>query len=219
MADQATLRIGDKSPDFECQTQLGPLKWHEYIEGKWALLCSHPKDFTPVCATELGRLSQMKDQFAEINCVVAGLSVDSVDNHKKWVEDINDMSSTNLDYPIISDPDREISKAWGMLDQTNFEKPGLPLTVRSVFFIGPDKAIKAIITYPASTGRNFDEIYRVVDSLQMTVNHKVATPVDWKKGGKCVVVPSISTEDAKNIFPKGVEEVRPWIRFTPDPRD
>mmetsp|Transcript_769 Transcript_769/g.1134 ORF Transcript_769/g.1134 Transcript_769/m.1134 type:complete len:220 (+) Transcript_769:55-714(+) len=219
MAAQGFLRIGDTAPDFEAESQLGTVKFHEAIEGKWAILCSHPKDFTPVCATELGRLSQLKPEFDKMNAAVFGLSVDTAENHAKWIEDINDMSNTKVEYPIIADPERKVSLLYGMLDQTNLEKPGLPLTVRSVFFISPDKAIKAIITYPASTGRSFTEILRVLDSLQMTVNHKVATPADWKAGEKCVVVPSISTEDAKSKFPKGVEEIRPWIRFTPDPRD
>mmetsp|Transcript_32942 Transcript_32942/g.92254 ORF Transcript_32942/g.92254 Transcript_32942/m.92254 type:complete len:220 (+) Transcript_32942:167-826(+) len=216
--EQCFLRIGDDCPDFVAETQNGSIQWHEFIKGSWAVLCSHPKDFTPVCTTELGVLAQMSGKFAERNCKIAVVSVDTAESHRNWLKDVDEISNTKVEYPVIADDTRTVSRLFGMLDQTNLEKPGLPLTVRSVFVISPAKKIELIITYPASCGRNFDEILRVLDSLQLTAYQKVATPANWTAGSKCVVVPSIKTDDAKDIFPKGVDEVRPYLRFTPDPR-
>lgn len=215
---QNNLRLGDAAPDFEADTSLGRIKFHEWIGDGYAVLFSHPRDFTPVCTTELGRVAQLKKRFADKNCKVIALSVDKVDNHGNWIKDINEIVGCTVDFPIIADPDRRISCLYGMLDQTHLEDTGLPLTVRSCFIIGPDRKIKTIISYPASTGRNFDEILRVIDSLQLAVTHKVATPADWTQGKDVVVLPSIPTEEAKKLFPKGINEVRPWLRTTPDPK-
>jgi len=212
------LRIGDKAPNFDADTTEGKINFHHYIEGKWAVLFSHPRDFTPVCATELGKVARLKPEWARRNVVVAALSVDTVENHRLWINDINDISDTKVDYPIIADPDRKIALLYGMLDQTHLSETGMPFTVRSVFVIGPDKLIKMIVSYPASTGRNFDEYLRVIDSMQLTVSHKLATPADWKNGDDCVVLPAIPTEEARKLFPAGVTEVRKWLRTTPDPR-
>jgi len=212
------LRIGDEAPNFTADSTVGEVNWHKYIDGKWAILMSHPRDFTPVCTTEIGRVSQLKEQFDKRSTVLAVLSVDSVENHTKWSADIEDIIGTKVNVPLLGDADRKISLLYGMLDQTHLTDTGLPLTVRNVFIIGPDKKIKLIITYPAAVGRNFDEILRVLDSLQLAVSHKVATPADWTPGKECVVLPSVTTEEAQKIFPKGVKEVRKWLRTTPDPR-
>jgi len=214
---QNNLRIGDTAPDFDVGTSTGKINFYNYLGNSWGLLVSHPRDFTPVCTTELGRLAKLKPKFTERNVKVIALSVDTAEHHQQWIKDINEVNSCTVDYPIIEDTDRRISCLYGMLDQTLLTDTGLPLTVRSVFVIGPDKKIKAMIIYPASTGRNFDEIIRLIDSLQLALSHKVATPVDWKKGEDCVVLPSIPTEEARKIFPKGVKEVRTWLRTTPDP--
>lgn len=214
---QNNLRLGDVAPDFEANSSLGPIKLYDYLGSGWGVMFSHPRDFTPVCTTELGRVAQLKKKFEEKNVKVLALSVDKLDEHGLWIKDINDIVGCNVDFPIIADADRRISCLYGMLNQDHLEDTGLPLTVRSVFIIGPDRKIKVMISYPASTGRNFDEILRVIDSLQLATSHKVATPADWTKGKDCVVLPNISTADAKVIFPKGVTEVRPWLRTTPDP--
>jgi alkyl hydroperoxide reductase subunit AhpC len=221
MADvktQNVIRIGDRAPDFEADSSEGKIRFHNFIEGKWAVLFSHPRDFTPVCASELGRVAQLKEEWVKRNVVTCGLSVDTCENHAQWIKDINEISDTKVDFPMIADPDRKISHLWGMLDATHLSETGMPFTVRSVFIIGADKLVKLILSYPASTGRNFNEILRVIDSMQLTVSHKVATPVDWKAGDDCVVLPSIPTEEARKIFPAGVTEVRKWLRTTPDPR-
>jgi len=215
---QNNLRLGDTAPDFEADTSLGRIKFHDFIGDGYCVLFSHPRDFTPVCTTELGRVAQLKKRFADKNTKVIALSVDKVDNHGGWIKDINEIVGCTVDFPIIADPDRRISCLYGMLNQDHLEDSGLPFTVRSVFIIGPDRKIKTIISYPASTGRNFDEILRVIDSLQLAVSHKVATPADWTSGKDVVVLPSISTEEARKLFPKGVNEVRPWLRTTPDPK-
>lgn len=214
---QNYLRLGDTAPDFEADSSLGPIKFYDFIGDGWVVLFSHPRDFTPVCTTELGRVAQLKKRFTEKNTKVIALSVDKVGNHGTWIKDINEIVGCDVDFPIIADPDRKISCLYGMLDQNHLEDSGLPYTVRSVFIIGPDHKVKTIISYPASTGRNFDEILRVIDSLQLAISHKVATPADWTKGKDVVVLPSIPTDEAKKIFAKGITEVRPWLRTTPDP--
>jgi len=213
---QKIIRIGDKAPDFDVETTHGPINFYNFTAGKWVVLFSHPADFTPVCTTELGRVSKLKEEWEKRNVKVIALSVDNVTNHKNWIKDINEINETEVWYPIIADVDRKVSVLYGMLDQTYIQS-GLPATVRSVFVIDPNHVLKATITYPASTGRNFDEILRLVDSLQLAISHKVATPADWKKGANTVVLPTVPTEEAIKIFPKGVQEVRKWLRFTPDP--
>lgn len=198
---QSYVRIGDEAGDFDCVSQLGPINWHKYIDGKWAILCSHPKDFTPVCTTEIGRLADLKEEWAKRNVVVAVVSVDTVERHGEWITEINRVTGATVDYPLLADPTKAISMKYGMLDQEELDAKGLPLTVRSVFIIDPNKKIKAIITYPASTGRNFTEIIRVVDSLQSTATQQLATPVDWVIGGDFVVSPAINDEDALKRFP------------------
>jgi len=212
-----SLRLGDTAPNFTAKTSKGEINFYDYLGDSWGVLFSHPADYTPVCTTELGKTASLKDEFDKRNVKVIALSVDTVEHHRQWIADIDAIGNTSVDYPIIADTDRSVSLLYGMLDQTYLESTGLPFTVRSVYIVGPDRKIKTIITYPASTGRNFDEIFRVIDSLQLAVSHKVATPADWQKGGKCVVLPDVSTDDAKKIFPKGVEVVRPWLRITPDP--
>jgi len=215
---QNYLRLGDTAPDFDADTTLGKINFYQFIGSGWVVLFSHPRDFTPVCTTELGRVANLKSKFAERNTKVVALSVDKVDNHGTWIQDINQIGNCNVDFPIIADPDRKISCLYGMLNQDHLEDTGLPFTVRSVFIIGPDRKIKTIISYPASTGRNFDEILRVIDSLQLAISHKVATPADWTKGKDVVVLPTVPTEEAQKLFPKGVTVVRPWLRTTPDPQ-
>jgi len=215
--NQNHLRLGDIAPDFDAETSVGKINFYEYLGGGWGVLFSHPRDYTPVCTTELGRVAQLKEKFAERNTKVIALSVDKVDNHGGWIKDINEVGNCTVDFPIIADFDRKISCLYGMLNQDHLNDAGMPFTVRSVFVIGPDRKVKLSISYPASTGRNFDEILRVIDSLQLTAEHKVATPADWTKGKDCVVLPTITTEDAKKIFPKGVTEVKPYLRTTPDP--
>lgn len=179
---------------------------------------SHPRDFTPVCSTELGRVAQLDAEWKKRGVRVAALSVDNNDNHIGWIKDINEISKTSVEFPIIADPDRKVSYLYGMISQNHLNDAGMPVTVRSVFIIGPDKKVKTIITYPASTGRNFDEIIRVIDSLQLSITGKpVATGADWTKGQKCLVLPNISNEDAQKLFPAGVEVVRPWLRLVNDP--
>lgn len=213
---QNYLRLGDEAPDFKADSTEGPIQFHKYIEGKWAILFSHPKDRTPVCTTELGRVAQLKDEFEKRGVRVLGLSVDSLADHKSWVADINEINKCVVDYPLIEDKDKNISILYGMLDPTHLNAQGLPFTVRSVFIIGPDKKIKLILIYPASTGRNFDEILRVVDSLQLTATKSVATPVDWKKGQDVVILPSINDAQASQLFP-GYKTIKPYFRTTPDP--
>jgi len=216
---QNFLRLGDEAPNFEADTNQGKINFHEWIgEGKWCVLFSHPRDFTPVCTTELGRVAQLSKKWEERNTKVIALSVDKVDNHGRWISDIDEIVGCKVTFPIIADPDRRISCLYGMLNQEHLADDGMPFTVRSVFIIGPDRKVKASITYPASTGRNFDEIIRVIDSLQLTVTHKVATPADWTPGKDVVVLPTIPTDEARKIFSKGVTEVRPWLRTTPDPK-
>lgn len=208
------LRIGDLAPDFKTESQFGEFSFYNYLGDSWGLLFSHPKDFTPVCTTELGRAAQLKQAWEERDVKIAAISVDTAESHREWIKDINEINDTEVTYPIIADASREVSLAYAMLDQTHLDdQSGLPLTVRSVFFIDPSKHIKAIITYPASTGRNFDEILRVVDSLQMTATRKLATPADWKTGDTAVILPSVNNDEANVSFP-GFKTVRPWLRTT-----
>lgn len=207
------IRLGDTAPDFEAPSTDGTIKFHEWLGDSWGVLFSHPKDFTPVCTTELGMAAKLKPEWDKRNVKVIGLSVDTVEDHNKWKGDIEETQGAGLNYPLLGDPERKVATAYDMI-HPNADNT---LTVRSVFIIGPDKKVKLTLTYPASTGRNFDEILRVIDSLQLTANHKVATPVNWKDGDDCIVVPSISTEDAKTQFPKGVTEVKPYLRTTPQP--
>src|SRR2546423_434876 len=207
------LRLGDIAPDFTADTTEGPIRFHEWIGDSWACLFSHPKDFTPVCTTELGYVAKSKPEFDKRGVKVIGLSVDPTDSHNKWAEDIKETQGTALNFPVIADHDRKVAELYDMIHPNASET----FTVRSVFVIGPDKKVKLMITYPASTGRNFDEILRVVDSLQLTAHHSVATPADWKHGEDVIVVPAVSTEDAIKKFPKGVKIVKPYLRYTPQP--
>ncbi len=208
-----SLRLGDDAPNFKAQTSLGEIDFYEFLGDSWGVLFSHPADYTPVCTTELGRTASLKDEFEKRNVKVAALSVDSVESHKLWINDINETQNVEVNFPIIADENREISEAYDMIHPN----ASLTATVRSLFIISPDKKIKLIITYPASTGRNFQEILRVIDSLQLTANYSVATPADWKDGEKVVVLPSIKTEDIPAKFPKGFELVKPYLRLTPQP--
>ena len=208
-----TIRLGDTAPDFTAETTEGTIKFHEWLGDGWAILFSHPKDYTPVCTTELGRVANLKGEFEKRNVKVIAVSVDPLESHKGWIKDINETQSCTMNYPIIADPDRNVATIYGMIHPNALDN----LTVRSVFIIGPDKKVKLQLTYPASTGRNFDEIMRVIDSLQLTANYQVATPADWKQGDDCVVVPAIKTEDIPAKFPKGFKEVKPYLRMTPQP--
>ncbi|QHS54150.1 peroxiredoxin [Mucilaginibacter sp. 14171R-50] len=208
-----SLRIGDDAPNFKAQTSQGEIDFYEYLGDSWGVLFSHPADYTPVCTTELGKTAALKDEFAKRNVKVVALSTDNVESHKGWIKDINETQHVEVNFPIIGDENREISQAYDMIHPN----ASLTATVRSLFVIGPDKKIKLIISYPASTGRNFQEILRVIDSLQLTAYHSVATPADWKDGEDVVVLPSIKTEDIPAKFPKGFKEVKPYLRTTPQP--
>ncbi|EIJ39152.1 peroxiredoxin [Galbibacter orientalis] len=209
----ATLRLGDKAPNFSAQTSVGEINFHDYLGDSWGILFSHPADYTPVCTTELGTVAKYKDEFEKRNTKVIALSVDGVESHKGWINDINETQNTEVNFPIIADEDRKIAELYDMIHPN----ADATLTVRSVYIIAPDKSVKLMITYPASTGRNFDELLRVIDSLQLTAYHKVATPANWKHGDEVVISPAISSEDAKNIFTKGFKEVKPYLRLTPQP--
>merc|ERR1712228_286352 len=214
------LRIGDIAPNFTAETTHGTVQFHQFIGDSWCILFSHPADYTPVCTTELGMVEKLQNEFNARNTKCIGLSCDDLSDHHGWIDDIietQNICNKTLSYPMIADKERSIAALFGMLDQSNIANDGLPLTVRSVFIIGPDKAIKLMLTYPASTGRNFDEIIRCIDSLQLTAYHKVATPVDWREGDDCVIIPSVSSEAAKDIFPKGFKEIKPYLRVTPQP--
>ena len=207
------LRLGDTAPDFTADTTEGPIRFHEWIGDSWACLFSHPKDFTPVCTTELGYVAKCKPEFEKRGVKVIGLSVDPTDSHKRWAADIEETQGTALNFPIIADPDHKVAELYDMIHPEISDV----FTVRSVFIIGPDKKIKLMITYPASTGRNFDEILRVVDSLQLTAKHSVATPVNWKDGEDVIIVPSLSDEAAKEKFPGGWRAPKPYLRITAQP--
>lgn len=207
------LQLGDVVPDFTQATSEGDISFHEWAGDSWVVLFSHPADYTPVCTTELGTVASLKPEFDKRNVKVLALSVDGVESHKGWIKDINETQNTTVNYPIIADEDRQVADLYGMIHPNSLNN----LTVRSVFIIDPNKKLRLTITYPASTGRNFDEILRVIDSLQLTDYHQVATPANWQDGGDCVVVPSISTEEARQKFPKGVTEVKSYLRMTPQP--
>jgi thioredoxin-dependent peroxiredoxin len=217
-----SLRINDTAPDFTAETTQGPLHFHEWIGDGWAVLFSHPKDFTPVCTTELGYMARLKSEFDKRNTKVIGLSVDPVENHKKWADDIKETQGYAPDYPMIGDPELKIAKLYGMLpadagETSEGRTAATNATVRTVFMIGPDKKIKLMLIYPMSTGRNFDEVLRVLDSMQLTATHKVATPVNWKHGEDVIILPSVSEEQAKLQYPDGWRAPRPYLRFVPQP--
>lgn len=207
------LRLGDLAPDFSAETTEGSINFHEWIGDNWAVLFSHPKDFTPVCTTELGEASRLKPEFEKRNVKVIGLSVDQTDSHKRWAEDIRETQGTALNFPVIADPDHKVAELYDMIHPEVSDV----FTVRSVFVVGPDKKVKLMITYPASTGRNFDEILRVIDSLQLTAGYSVATPVNWKDGDDVIIVPSLSDEAAKEKFPGGWKTLKPYLRVVPQP--
>lgn len=208
------VQIGGIAPDFTQESSEGPIKFHDWIGDSWAVLFSHPKDFTPVCTTELGTVAKLKPEFAKRNCKVVALSVDDVASHKGWIGDIEETQKTTMNFPILADADRKVSDLYGMIHPQANDT----LTVRSVFFIDPKKKVRAMITYPASTGRNFQEILRVLDSLQLTDSHQVATPADWKDGDDCVIVPALQDQDEmKKKFPKGWKALKPYLRMTPQP--
>jgi len=208
-----SVQLGSTAPDFSAETTEGPIKFHEWIGNSWAVLFSHPKDFTPVCTTELGYVAKIKPEFDKRGVKVIALSVDPVDSHKKWIGDIEETQKTKMNFPIIGDSDSKVSNLYGMIHPEALAT----LTVRSVYIIDPNKKVRATIQYPPSTGRDFNEILRVIDSLQLTDNFKVATPANWKNGDDCVISPAVSDEDAKTRFPKGWRALRPYLRLTPQP--
>lgn len=208
-----SLRLGDTAPNFKANTTAGTIDLYEYLGDGWGVLFSHPADYTPVCTTELGRTAQLKEEFEKRNVKVLAVSVDPIDKHIGWVNDINETQKTTVNFPIIADDDRNVATLYDMIHP----EASATQTVRSLFVIGPDKKIKLTITYPASTGRNFVEVLRVIDSLQLTANYSVATPADWKHGEDVIVVPAVSTEDAQQKFPKGLKIIKPYLRYTPQP--
>jgi alkyl hydroperoxide reductase subunit AhpC len=209
------IRLGDTAPNFKAQTTIGPIDFHDYLGDSWGVLFSHPADYTPVCTTELGRTSQLQNEFEKRNVKVLAVSVDPMDKHEGWVRDINETQNTNVQFPIIADADRNVATLYDMIHPNASETA----TVRSLFVIGPDKKVKLTITYPASTGRNFQEVLRVIDSLQLTAKHSVATPADWKQGEDVIVALSVPTEEAEKRFPKGLKIVKPYLRYTPQPEE
>ena len=217
-----SLKLGDTAPDFEAATTDGPIRFYQWMGDSWAVLFSHPKDFTPVCTTDLGYMARIKPEFDKRGVRIVGLSVDPVDSHAKWAKDIEETQGFAPNYPMIGDPELKISKAYGMLPAAaSFDSPRTAAdnqTVRNVFVIGPDKKIKLILVYPMTTGRNFDEVLRVIDSLQLTAKHKVATPAQWKQGEDVIIAGSVSDDDAKKTYPQGWKSPRPYIRIVPQPR-
>lgn len=209
----ASLRLGDIAPDFEAETTQGTIKFHNWLGDSWGILFSHPADFTPVCTTELGTVANYYPEFEKRNVKVIALSVDGLDSHMEWIKDINETQNTTVNFPIIADEDKHIAELYDMIHPNENES----FTVRSVFIIGPDKKIKLMLTYPASTGRNFDELLRVIDSLQLTANYSVATPANWKDGERVVISTAVKDEDIAAKFPKGYERVKPYLRMTPQP--
>ena len=217
------LSIGDVAPDFEAQTTDGPIRFHDWIGDSWAVLFSHPKDFTPVCTTELGYMARLKPEFDRRNVKIIGLSVDPVDNHARWAQDIAETQGTAPNYPMIGDTDLKVAKLYGMLPAdtpgtSEGRTPANNQTVRTVFVIGPDKKLKLTIMYPMTTGRNFDEVLRVIDSLQLTANHRVATPVNWKQGEDVIIAGSVSDDEARTLYPNGWKAPKPYLRIVPAPR-
>lgn len=209
----ATLRLGDIAPDFTAESSEGTIHFHQWLGNSWGVLFSHPADFTPVCTTELGAAAKYKDEFAKRNVKIAALSVDPIGKHHDWIKDINETQNTTVNFPLIADPEKTVALLYDMIHPNASEN----FTVRSVFVIGPDKKVKLTLTYPASTGRNFVELLRVIDSLQLTANYSVATPADWKNGEDVVIVPSVKDEDIPAKFPKGHTRVKPYLRMTPQP--
>jgi alkyl hydroperoxide reductase subunit AhpC len=217
-----SLRINDEAPNFKAKTTQGEIDFHKWIGDGWAILFSHPKDFTPVCTTELGYMAKLEPEFKKRNCKIIGLSVDPVDNHEKWAKDIEETQGAKVGYPMIGDSDLNVAKLYNMLPAeesgtSEGRTAATNATVRSVFIIGPDKKIKLMLTYPMTTGRNFDEILRVLDSMQLTVKHKVATPVNWKNGEDVIIVPAVSDDDAKKMFPAGWKTLKPYLRLVKQP--
>jgi thioredoxin-dependent peroxiredoxin len=218
-----TLSIGSTAPDFTAETTQGPISFHDWIGDSWAILFSHPKDYTPVCTTELGEVARLKPEFDKRNTKVIGLSVDKVGDHHGWSQDIKDVTGQDVNFPMIGDYDLKVSKLYNMLPaeetQTEGRTAATNATVRTVYLIGPDKKIKAMLIYPMSSGRNFDEVLRLLDSIQLTAKHSVATPVNWKQGEECIIVPSLSDEAAREKFPGGWKTVKPYLRTVPQPQD
>jgi thioredoxin-dependent peroxiredoxin len=217
------LQIGDTAPDFQAETSEGPISFHDWVGDSWAVLFSHPKDFTPVCTTELGYMAKIKPDFDSRNVKIIGLSVDPVDKHEKWADDIEDTQGHRPNYPVIADSDFNVSKLYGMLPAETSGDPAdrTPAdnqTVRNVFVVGPDKKVKLVLVYPMTTGRNFDEVLRVIDSLQLTAKHKVATPVNWQQGEDVIIAGSVSDDEARETYPEGWESPRPYIRIVPQPQ-
>jgi alkyl hydroperoxide reductase subunit AhpC len=208
------IQLGDEAPDFTVETTEGKLNLYEYLGDGWGILFSHPKDFTPVCTTELGAAARLKDEFAKRNAKIIAVSVDPLDSHTDWLKDIEAVNNVKMNYPIIADPDRTVANLYGMIHPNASDT----VTVRSVYIIGPDKKVKLTITYPQSTGRNFDEILRVLDSLQLTAKHQVSTPADWKQGEDVIIVPAVSDEDAKKKYPEGWNAKTPYLRLVPQPK-
>ena len=218
-----SLRINDTAPDFSAETTQGPVRFHEWIGDGWAILFSHPKDFTPVCTTELGYMAGLEPEFAKRQCKIIGLSVDPVASHGKWAADIEETQGHKVNYPMIGDPELKIAKLYDMLpadagDTSEGRTPAMNATVRTVYVIGPDKKIKLTLSYPMSTGRNFDEVLRVLDSIQLTAKHKIATPVNWKPGDDVIIPPAVSDDEAKKIFPEGWKTVKPYLRVAAQPK-
>ena len=209
----ATIRLGDTAPDFTATSSEGEINFYDWMGNSWVVLFSHPADFTPVCTTELGTLAKYKDDFEKRNVKVIALSVDGISSHHEWIKDINETQNTTVNFPIIADEDRKVATLYDMIHPNANDK----MTVRSVFIIGPDKKVKLMLTYPASTGRNFPELLRVIDSLQLTAHHKLATPADWKNGDDCVISTSVKDEEIPSLFPKGHKVVKPYLRMTPQP--
>ena len=207
------LQLGDTAPDFTVETTEGTVSFHDWLGNGWGVLFSHPADFTPVCTTELGTVARIKDEFDKRDVKPIAISVDPIDSHHDWIKDINETQDTTVNFPIIADPDRTVADLYGMIHPNEMNN----MTVRSVFVVGPDKAIKLMLTYPASTGRDFGEILRVIDSLQLTANHQVATPANWRAGDDCIIVPAVPDEEIPAKFPLGHTEVKPYLRYTPQP--
>jgi alkyl hydroperoxide reductase subunit AhpC len=223
MEEQMTLRLGSVAPDFRAETTEGPIQFHQWLGDSWGVLFSHPKDFTPVCTTELGYMARIKPEFDKRNVKIIGLSVDPVDRHSGWANDIKETQGTAPNYPIIGDPDLAVAKLYDMLPEAasgnaKDRTPADNQTVRNVFVIGPDKQIKLILVYPMSTGRNFDEVLRVIDSMQLTAKHKVSTPANWKPGGDVIISPAVSEDEAKKMFPQGWKTLKPYLRVTSQPK-
>ncbi len=211
--EKMSIQLGDMAPDFEAETTKGTIRFHEWLGDGWGILFSHPADFTPVCTTELGAMARIETEFTRRNTKVLAVSVDPIESHNEWIHDINETQNVDVDYPLIADPNSNVANLYGMIHPNANDT----MTVRSVFIIGPDKTVKLMLTYPASTGRNFAEILRALDSLQLTADHQVATPANWQEGDDCIVVPALSDEEASEKFPKGFETVRPYLRVTPQP--